>query len=93
MIEEDCYNEFSKIINQSNHKKTQEEIDNELQQFISRKKPEIFNDIESAINCLNNSSKLNLISINLINLAYKNTINLKNINCINYYAGNNKLII
>ena len=93
LIKEDWHNEFSKIIDKCKNNNNKEEINKEIQKFIYNKKPEIFNDIESVINCLKNLFKFNLVSFNLINIAYNNSINLNNINRAHYYTGNNKLII
>ena len=93
LIKEDWYNKFSKIIALDKNNKYSEERDKKLQNFLAKKNPEIFNDIESAINCLNNLSKLKLISNNLIKLAYNDSNNLKNISRVHYYAGYNKLIV
>ena len=81
-----------------------ENWDNELNNFITKyeknrnfalpkKGPEFLIDISSTINYLNTNCRLKLISRNLINIIYKDKINLKDINNVTYNAGNNKIII
>ena len=82
-----------------------ENWDNELNNFITKYEknnkqtslpkygPEFLINISSTTNYLNTNCRLKLISRNLINIIYKDKINLKDINYVTYHAGNNKIII
>ncbi len=58
----------------------------------SNKDPEIINDISSAINCLKNNTKFKIISKQLM-MPIINNNELNKYKSINYYTGNNKIII
>ena len=54
--------------------------------------PEIINDISSAISCLKNNTKFKIISKQLMMSIFNNN-ELNNYKSIQYYTGNNKIII
>jgi len=90
LIKENWYNEFSNILKESKNEKNQF---NQTKKFLSTKKPDFFNDIQSIINCLENNIQIKLVSSNLLKLIYKDENSLKSYKRVHYYAGNNKLLI
>ena len=86
LIKEDWYNEFSDIIKNS-------EKNSLLKKFLSDKKPEFINDIDSLIKNLKNNNEFKIISNNFIKILFNSKINLNNNNRVHYYSGNNRFIV
>ena len=89
------YNKESYIIKDSwinDYFQYNNNIGSETSYIKSNESPEIINDISSAINCLKNNTKFKIISKQLMISIFSNT-ELNNYKSINYYTGNNKIII
>ena len=97
MESEDCYlveeSTDETLFNDFDNFKNQMILDNNVNNDLYQKNViVIVNDFSSIINCLKNNKKLKLISKQLIKTLYEEN-SLKQYNCVNYYSGNNKLII
>ena len=98
LIEESWFNELSYNIennkkNQYSNKNLNSKNNNGIKKrILPEDSPYFIDSIEAAINYLLKKNKFKLIIKKLINLLYRE-IDLTDINIVNYYSGNNNLII
>ena len=85
---EDCY-----LIEESWNNELLKYFYNSKDNFLPKNFPIFINNLNDIIEHLKNEKKLKLINKKFIDLLYQNENNLKNIPIIQYYGGNNKLIV
>ena len=91
-IKEDWFKNLEDFVSETINKNKHQEVKNNIiKNYLDKNKPELINDISSAINYLEKGINLKIITNKIINAAYKKE--LLKYKSVKYYAGNNKLLI
>ena len=94
LIEESWSNELNECFEKHNKLKNEKKNTSKINyiNYLPQNDPEFINDFSSIIKYLNNNKKIKLVSKKLIESIYEDEDLIEN-EIINYYSGNNKLII
>jgi len=92
LIEENWIDNLKEGFNKYNNLKKTYELNEEFDYYdlLPEKDPNFINDFSLILNCIENNKKIKCLSKKLLELIYDKS-DLKDVNCIKYYSGNNKL--
>lgn len=95
LIKVSWIDEFAKVFNNyfSESRPSREYGNIYISEAYLKKNIEFVNDISSAINCLKEKEDFQLLNKKLLESFYGNNYELRKNNYVNFYAGNNKIII